>query len=107
MLSTTVCIIILFFDVKKEFLHKLLPTTKIMDKSEKKVHTLEYCPIPPLTGFILSLRINHESGLTICGLVWNPKGNNEIAYTDNQVTVRDELTKSWLMCKRNPWSSVD
>jgi len=29
-------------------------------------------------------RINHESGLTICGLVWNPKGNNEIAYTDNQ-----------------------
>ena len=38
-----------------------------------------------LTGFILILRINHESGLTICGLAWNPKGNNEIAYTDNQV----------------------
>ena len=45
-----------------------------------------------LTVFILCLRINHESGLTICGLAWNPKGNNEIAYTDNQVMVRDELT---------------
>ncbi|KAJ7390586.1 WD repeat and HMG-box DNA binding-domain containing protein 1 [Desmophyllum pertusum] len=30
-------------------------------------------------------RINHEGGQTICGLVWNPKGNKEIAYTDNQV----------------------
>lgn len=29
-------------------------------------------------------RINHETGLTISGLAWNPKGNNEIAFTDNQ-----------------------
>ncbi|KAJ7390585.1 WD repeat and HMG-box DNA binding-domain containing protein 1 [Desmophyllum pertusum] len=29
-------------------------------------------------------RIIHEGGQTICGLVWNPKGNKEIAYTDNQ-----------------------
>ncbi|KAL9958070.1 hypothetical protein ACROYT_G035038 [Oculina patagonica] len=29
-------------------------------------------------------RISHESGQQICGLVWNPKGNKEIAYTDNQ-----------------------
>ena len=44
------------------------------------------------TGFIFFLRINHESGLTICGLAWNPKGNNEVAFTDNQVLLRDELT---------------
>ena len=30
-------------------------------------------------------RIAHENGHTICGLAWNPKGNKEIAYTDNQV----------------------
>lgn len=29
-------------------------------------------------------RITHENGHTICGLAWNPKGNKEIAYTDNQ-----------------------
>ena len=33
----------------------------------------------------LFVRINHESGQTICGLAWNPKGNKELAYTDNQV----------------------
>ena len=33
----------------------------------------------------LFVRINHESGQTICGLAWNPKGNEELAYTDNQV----------------------
>lgn len=33
----------------------------------------------------LFVRINHESGHTICGLAWNPKGNKELAYTDNQV----------------------
>ena len=42
--------------------------------------------------FIFILRINHETGLTISGLAWNPKGNNEIAFTDNQVLLRDELT---------------
>ena len=31
-------------------------------------------------------RITHENGHTICGLAWNPKGNKEIAYTDNQVS---------------------
>lgn len=41
------------------------------------------------TGFILFLRINHESGQTICGLAWNPKGNNEIAYTDDQVMLTE------------------
>jgi len=34
----------------------------------------------------LFVRINHESGQTICGLAWNPKGNKELAYTDNQVS---------------------
>ncbi|XP_015762017.1 PREDICTED: WD repeat and HMG-box DNA-binding protein 1-like [Acropora digitifera] len=29
-------------------------------------------------------RINHESKQAICGLVWNPRGNRELAYTDNQ-----------------------
>ena len=33
----------------------------------------------------LFVRINHKSGQTICGLAWNPKGNKELAYTDNQV----------------------
>ena len=33
----------------------------------------------------LFVRINHESGQTICGLAWNPKGNKELAHTDNQV----------------------
>ena len=31
-------------------------------------------------------RITHENGHTICGLAWNPKGNKEIAFTDNQVS---------------------
>ncbi|CAH3160505.1 unnamed protein product [Porites lobata] len=47
-------------------------------------------------------RINHESGQTICGLAWNPKGNKELAYTDNQgqfgvcenVVPKDELKTS-------------
>lgn len=39
--------------------------------------------------FQLFLRINHESGQTICGLAWNPKGNNEIAYTDDQVMLTE------------------
>ena len=34
----------------------------------------------------LFVRINHESGQTICGLAWNPKGNKELAYSDNQVS---------------------
>ena len=46
----------------------------------------------PRQYFALFLRINHESGLTICGLAWNPKGNNEIAYTDNQVMLIDKQT---------------
>ncbi|XP_067018365.1 WD repeat and HMG-box DNA-binding protein 1-like [Acropora muricata] len=29
-------------------------------------------------------RINHESKQAISGLVWNPRGNRELAYTDNQ-----------------------
>lgn len=29
-------------------------------------------------------RINHGSKQTICGLAWNPKGNREFAYADNQ-----------------------
>ena len=38
-------------------------------------------------SFSLFVRINHESGQTVCGLAWNPKGNKELAYTDNQVCV--------------------
>jgi len=55
------------------------------------------------------LRINHESGLTICGLVWNPKGNKEIAYTDNQVMVRDDLANlgSCVLKEIHGWVLID
>ena len=45
------------------------------------------CGITSQTCFECGLiyRITHEGGQTICGLAWNPKGNKEIAYTDNQV----------------------
>ena len=35
---------------------------------------------------LFDYRITHENGHTICGLAWNPKGNKEIAFTDNQVS---------------------
>ena len=47
---------------------------------------------------ILLVRINHESKQTICGLAWNPKGNKEFAYTDNQVGKLTSLNQKSL-----PW----
>lgn len=28
------------------------------------------------------MHINHDQNITICGLVWNPSGNGELAYCD-------------------------
>ena len=60
----------------------------------------------------LFVRINHESGQTICGLAWNPKGNKELAYSDNQVSFylnqssslsRHNLLDDWSCTTVCPW----
>ena len=63
-------------------------------------YTELYKIIKAWSNSILLLRINHESKQTICGLAWNPKGNKEFAYTDNQVgmCVYSSLNQKFL-----PW----
>ena len=46
-ISTTVCIIILLFHVKQNSCTLLSTNYKFMYNCEKKVNTLENCPIPP------------------------------------------------------------
>jgi len=55
-------IIILIFNIKKKFLHKLLPTEKnhAQPKVEKKIHVPKNCPTPAQKNSGLSLNISRK-----------------------------------------------